>query len=144
MKLKELFLSLEPNDVIKTLLWFVPDEAENIIGYQQALHEIDCTEERGNSCGYRVTARWVGRHESKQLTVELEHDNLDIGYSLLVTDWRDLVGCEVSEGALNIVTKEILAAHVLFEMTFIGFSNEIARKIDGVDSPQREPLEVPL
>jgi len=143
-----------------------PDQEDNLEGYAAALTEmlevtpvlnpmvmyVEIVEELGADGDVDYWGHVYGKNGKTYGEEYAEDDNYpqdgfseeflekEIGYALELTPWEELMGMEVS----TILPPLETVAHVLYELTFFGFTNEKVQKkaeeISGTAEDAREAL----
>lgn len=117
------------------LLRLYPEQKKNINGYKDVFETLRLIRPRYSNEGMVIDIRRVGRGKNAYFAVSgicLEKDTQQ-SYALEYTPWSKWLGYEVSRSVLHKLSKEEIAAHCLWEMTFAGFTQEkIWRKISAL------------
>ena len=118
-------------NVKKSLLTLYPDQKRNITGYRYVFETLRRMRHRKNKEGMTIRIEKVGRGKNQYFDVsgicaEGEHQS----YALEFTSWAKWLGYEVEQATLKKTSGEEIVAHCLWEMTFIGFTqNKIRRRL---------------
>lgn len=148
MKTKELFASIDKEALLKRFIEIYDDQEKNLEGYKHALDEMA-------SLGKE---EYNGREDNRELgeiLVQLsksfldEEPEIDISirvgdtlYAMEFTDWREVLNSEVASDTLTNFSNIDAACHILWEMTFVGFSNEeVIGKMDELNEQLRQLRE---
>lgn len=129
MKLKELILKYEWNQVENTYKKLYPDYERYIVGISKAFNELKkISKKKLIETEFSIVVEFVEKSELSDESFYIVSGN-KIGsediYSLAYTEWQEWLNMEIKETNLN--ESEILS-HILWEMTFLGFSNKLVKK----------------
>jgi hypothetical protein len=118
-------------NVRKSLLTFYPDQKININGYRYIFATLRRMRHKKNKEGMKIRIEKVGRGKHQYFDVsgicaECDHQS----YALEFTSWVKWLGYEVEQVTLKKIPREEIVAHCLWEMTFVGFTqNKIRRRL---------------
>ncbi|MEW6740084.1 MAG: DUF6557 family protein [Nitrospirota bacterium] len=131
--LKDIVQACAFRNVKAALLALYPDQKHNIIGYKNVFETLKQMRPRYNKEGMVIDIKRVGRGKNEYFDVSgicLEKD-VKQSYALEYTSWSKWLGYEVSPKVLKRMLKEEIIAHCLWEMTFMGFTqNKIRRELN--------------
>ncbi|MCL4536202.1 MAG: hypothetical protein M1610_01200 [Nitrospirae bacterium] len=120
-------------DVKSSLLALYPDQKKNINEYKNVFETLKQMRPRYSKEGMVIDIKRVGRGKNAYFDVSgicLEKDAKQ-SYALEYTPWSKWLGYEVSSKVLKRMSKEEIIAHCLWEMTFMGFTqNKIRRELN--------------
>ncbi|MBI5635139.1 MAG: hypothetical protein HZA15_16850 [Nitrospirae bacterium] len=132
---KEIIRACSFIHVKEALLRLYPDQKKNINGYRDVFETLHNMRSRGNREGMAIVIRRVGRGKNAYFSVSgicLEND-IQQSYALEYTPWPEWLGYEVAQSVLKKLSKEEIAAHCLWEMTFAGFTQgKIRRRVNAL------------
>jgi Family of unknown function (DUF6557) len=118
-------------NVKKSLLTLYPDQKRNITGYRYVFETLRRTRYRENKEGMKIRIEKVGRGKNRYFDVSgISAEGDHQSYALEYTSWAKWLGYEVERATLKRMPGEEIVAHCLWEMTFIGFTqNKIRRRL---------------
>ena len=118
-------------NVRKSLLVLYPDQRRNITGYQYVFDTLRHMRYRKNKERMKIRIEKVGRGKNRYFDVSgICAGGNHQSYALEYTSWAKWLGYEVEQATLKKMPKEEIVAHCLWEMTFIGFTqNKIRRRL---------------
>lgn len=140
---RDLIQACSFGNVTKSLLLLYPDQTRNISGYQYVFETLRRMRYRINKEGMKISIAKVGRGKNRYFDVsgicsEGDHQS----YALEFTSWATWLGYEVEQATLKKMPKEEIVAHCLWEMTFIGFTqNKIRRRIAALKKQVKDVKE---
>ncbi len=116
-------------NVKDTLLRLYPDQRKVINGYEYVFKTLKHMRHRYNKEGLVIDIRKVGRGKSGYLSVSgvCTEKGIRQSYALEYTPWSKWLGYEVDKKVLKKMPKEEIIAHCLWEMTFMGFTQDKIR-----------------
>jgi len=115
------------------LLKLYPDQRKAIRGYEYVFKTLKFMKPRYNKDEMVIDIRRVGRGKNAYFDVSgvCEEKGKKQSYAIEYKPWSEWLGCEVDKNVLKKMTKEEIAAHCLWEMTFVGFTQaKIRREIN--------------
>jgi len=128
-------------NVKESLLRLYPDQKKAIDGYKHVFQTLRLMRPRYTKEGLVIDIRRVGRGKNVYFDVSgicLETD-IHQSYALEYTPWSEWLGYEVAQNVLKKMSKEEIVAHCLWEMTFMGFTqNKIRRKLNSLKKRARD------
>lgn len=130
-------------DVEKSILRFYPGQKKNISGYKYVFETLRHMRHRRNKEGMTIRIEKVGRGKNQYVDVSGKCATDDHeSYALEYTSWAKWLGYDVDQTALKKMTKEDIVAHCLWEMTFIGFTQDkIRQKIAALNKQVKDIKE---
>ena len=116
-------------DVKEALLRLYPDQKKIINGYKYVFESLKLMRSRHNKEGMVIDIRKVGRGKNAYFCVSgvCTEKGIQQSYALEYTPWSKWLGYEVDKRVLKRMPKEEIAAHCLWEMTFMGFTQSRIR-----------------
>lgn len=130
---KDVVISCAFKNVKDALLELYPDQKKLIKGYKYVFKTLKLMRPRYSKEGMVIDIKRVGRGKNAYFSVSgvCTRGGIKQPYGIEYTPWSEWLGCEVDRKVLKKMTKEKIAAHCLWEMTFAGFTQErIRRKIN--------------
>ncbi|MEW6586156.1 MAG: DUF6557 family protein [Nitrospirota bacterium] len=128
---KDLIQTCSFGNVKKSLLTNYPDQKRHISGYRYVFETLRRMPLRKNKEGMKIRIEKVGRGKNQYFDVCgicAKGDNQS--YALEYTSWAEWLGYEMEQRILKKMPREEIVAHCLWEMTFIGFTeNQIRRRL---------------
>ena len=111
-------------DVKEALLRLYPDQKNVIRGYKYVFQTLKNMRPGYNKEGMVIDIRKAGRGKGAYYCVSglCTVKGIQQSYALDYTPWSKWLGYEVDKKVLKKLTKEEIAAHCLWEMTFMGFT----------------------
>jgi len=132
MLFKDIVRTCAFRNVKESLLRLYPNQKKAINGYKHVFQTLRLIMPSYNKEGMVIDIRRVGRGKNAYFAVSgicLEKD-IPQSYALEYTPWSAWLGYEVAQNVLKKMSKEEIIAHCLWEMTFMGFTqNQIRRKL---------------
>ena len=118
-------------NVTKSLLVLYPAQKRNITGYRYVFETLRQMRYRKNKEEMAIRIEKVGRGKNQYFDVSgIRAEGDHQSYALEFTSWAKWLGYEVEQATLKKMPKEEIVAHCLWEMTFIGFTqNKIRRRL---------------
>ena len=119
--------------VKEALLRFYPDQKKNIKGYRYVFQTLRLMKPRYNKEGMIIDIRKVGRGRNAYFSVSgvCREKGIKQSFGIEYMPWSKWLGCEVNKQILKKMTKDEIVAHCLWEMTFMGFTqNKIRRELN--------------
>jgi hypothetical protein len=116
-------------NVKESLLRLYPDQKKVINGYKYVFQTLRIMRPRYNKEGMVIDIRKVGRGKNAYFCVSGVCTEKDIqqSYALEYTPWSKWLGYEVDKNVLKKMPKEEIVARCLWEMTFMGFTQNKIR-----------------
>ena len=116
-------------NVKETLLRLYPDQRKVINGYEYVFKTLKHMRHRYNKEGMVIDIRKVGRGKNAYFCVSglCTVKGIRQSYALEYTPWSKWLGYEVDKKVLKKMLKEEIVAHCLWEMTFMGFTQNKIR-----------------
>ncbi|HAK89441.1 MAG: hypothetical protein A2X55_03535 [Nitrospirae bacterium GWB2_47_37] len=130
--LKDIVQACAFRNVKAALLMLYPDQRKNIIGYKNVFETLKRLRPRCDKEGMIIDITKVGRGKNAYFDVSgiLEKD-VRQSYALEFTAWSKWLGYQISPHVLKKMPKEEIIAHCLWEMTFMGITqNKIRREFN--------------
>jgi len=126
---KDIVRSCTFKKVKDALLELYPDQKKVINGYKYVFQTLRLMRDRYNKEGMVIDIRKVGRGENAYFCVSgiCTEKGIQQSYALEYTPWSKWLGYEVDKKVLKKMPKEEIAAHCLWEMTFMGFTQNKIR-----------------
>ncbi len=117
-------------NVKRALLRLYPDQKNVIHGYEYVFKTLKYMRHRNNKEGLVIDIRRVGRGKNAYFAISgvCTEKGIQQPYALEYTPWSKWLGYEVDKKVLKKMPKEEIAAHCLWEMTFMGFTQNRIRK----------------
>lgn len=115
------------------LLELYPGQKKLIEGYKYVFETLKLMRPRYSKKGMVIDIRRVGRGKNAYFDVSGVCAQADIKklYALEYTPWSEWLGCEVDREVLKKMPMDEIAAHCIWEMTFMGFTqNKIRRELN--------------
>ena len=122
-------------NVKESLLRLYPDQRKAINGYKHVFQTLRLMKPRYNKEGMVIDIRRVNRGKNAYFSVSgvCAEKGEQQSYALEFTPWSEWLGCEVDKNVLKKMSEEEIIAHCLWEMTFMGFTqNKIRRKLNSL------------
>lgn len=120
-------------NVKEALLRLYPDQKKNIKGYRYVFQTLRLLKPRYNKEGMIIDIRKVGRGRNAYFSVSgvCREKGIKQSFGIEYMPWSKWLGCEVNKQILKKMTKDEIVAHCLWEMTFMGFTqNKIRRELN--------------
>jgi len=120
-------------NVKEALLRLYPDQKKNIKGYRYVFQTLRLMKPRYNKEGMIIDIRKVGRGRNAYFSVSgvCREKGIKQSFGIEYMPWSKWLGCEVNKQILKKMTKDEIVAHCLWEMTFMGFTqNKIRRELN--------------
>lgn len=130
-------------DVEESILRFYPGQKKNISGYQYVFETLRHMRYRTNKEGMTIRIEKFGRGKNQYVDVSGKCATDDHeSYALEYTSWAKWLGYDVDQTVLKKMTKEDIVAHCLWEMTFIGFTqNKIKSRLAALNKQVKDLRE---
>jgi len=111
------------------LLELYPDQKKLIKGYKYVFNILKLMRPRYSKEGRVIEIEKVGRGKNTYFSVSGTHtqEGMKQSYALEYTSWSKWLGYEVDKKVLKKMPKEEIVAHCLWEMTFMGFTQDKIR-----------------
>lgn len=123
MKFFDLVYSHSWLTVKEKILELYPDQEKNIPGYRLAYGELQAISELIPS-EMIISIRKVESEDGGYEDVYGIVPDDPMGYALDFIDWREVLGMEISEEITEKYVWTDILAHIMYEITFYGYSNE--------------------
>lgn len=133
--LKDIVRACIFKNVKNALLMLYPDQRRNINGYKNVFETLIHMRPECNKEGMVIDIKRVGRGKNAYFSVSgiCLKNNIQQSYALEYTPWSKWLGYEVAKNVLKKMAKEEIIAQCLWEMTFMGFTqNKIRRKLNSL------------
>jgi hypothetical protein len=120
-------------NVKEALLRLYPDQKKNIKGYRYVFQTLRLMKPRYNKEGMIIDIRKVGRGRNAYFSVSgvCREKGIKQSFGIEYMPWSKWLGCEINKQILKKMTKDEIVAHCLWEMTFMGFTqNKIRRELN--------------
>jgi hypothetical protein len=140
---KDIVQACSFGNVKKSLLTLYPDQKRIITGYQYVFETLRHMRHKKNKEGMTIRIEKVGRGKNQHFDVSgIRAEDDHQSYALEFTSWAKWLGYEVDQATLKKMPKEEIVAHCLWEMTFIGFTqNKIRRKLAAIEKRVKDVEE---
>jgi hypothetical protein len=128
-------------NVKEALLRLYPDQKKNIKGYRYVFQTLRLMKPRYNKEGMIIDIRKVGRGRNTYFSVSgvCREKGIKQSFGIEYMPWSKWLGCEVNKQILKKMTKDEIVAHCLWEMTFMGFTqNKIRREFNALKRQVRD------
>jgi len=129
MLFKDILKECVFKNVKDALLRLYPDQKKVINGYKYVFQTLRLMRDRYNKEGMVINIRKVGRGKNSYFCVSgaCILNGIRQSYALEYTPWSKWLGYEVDKKVLIKMPKEEIVAHCLWEMTFMGFTQNKIR-----------------
>jgi len=130
---KDIVKACNFRNVKEALLRLYPDQKKNIKGYKYVFQTLRLMKPRYNKEGMIIDIRKVGRSRNAYFSVSgvCREKGIKQSFGIEYMPWSKWLGCEVDKQILKKMTKDEIVAHCLWEMTFMGFTqNKIRRELN--------------
>jgi len=117
-------------DVEESLLRLYPDQKKAINKYKYVFQTLRFLRPRYNNKGMIIDIRKVGRGKNAYFSVSgvyAQRSRKQL-YAIEFTPWSEWLGLEIGNQILKKIPKKEIIAHCLWEMTFMGFTQDKIRK----------------
>jgi len=133
MIVKDAFKACFPTTIIEKLIEQFPEEVSNLIGYKEAMDEIYAIEPVESDFELEIKY-FLSDDDSGELYLNTRcvKEGEPIGYSIMGMIWGEVLGVQVPKYLLDEFSNKMIAAHCLFEMTFLGYSNKAVQQEIGL------------
>lgn len=127
---KDIVRSCAFKKVKDALLKHYPDQKKNIKGYKYVFETLRLMRPRDSKEEMIIDIRRVGRGRNAYFDVSgmCKENGKEQSYGIEYTPWSKWLGYEINKKVLKKMTKEEIAAHCLWEMTFAGFTQDKIRR----------------
>ena len=119
------------------LLQLYPDEKKNILAYEQIFNELKLMESVAGNISIVLSNENDDFDESEYVDVSGRENNpnenpneLTNSLAIEFTPWNEWLGMDIDKDTLHKFTELEIIAHCLYEMTFMGFEEEIQAEMD--------------
>jgi hypothetical protein len=112
------------------LLRLYPDQKKLIKGYKYVFKTLKLMRPIYSKEGMIIDIERVGRGKNAYFSVSgvCTQGGMKQSYAIEYMPWSEWLGCEVDRKVLRKMTREEIAAHCLWEMTFAGFTQDRIRR----------------
>lgn len=126
MILKDIVNEVDSVDVMVALSKSYKDQEKNITGYKRVLEELKGLEPTSVLEGWYVIIQYIEPTEdiNGYYSVSGVNPDEDMLYAMEYEPWGNWLALKVYDNAFDDMTKAEFMAHVLWEMTWAGFSQE--------------------
>ena len=131
-------------DVEESLLRLYPDQKKAINKYKHVFQTLRFLRPRYNNKGMFLDISKVGRGKKAYFSVSgvCTEKGIKQSYAIEYMPWSEWLGCEVDKQVFKKMPKEEIAAHCLWEMTFMGFTQDkIRKKLNALKKQSRDIKE---
>jgi hypothetical protein len=144
--LNDIVMTVDTKKTLESLIRFYPDQKDKIDKYNSVLKLLEDIEPAENKNGVYIiiqdmfdTCQWCIKSKEKGIDIcssctedknmytnicGWKDDNSNRHYSLELTPWDEWLGMYIKEDILQKLNREDILAHILWEMTFMGFTQE--------------------
>jgi len=130
--------------VIEALTRLYPDQKKLLKGYKHVFETLTSMRPRYNKEGMVIDITKVGRGKNAYFSVDgvcMEKEGRQ-SYAIEYMAWSKWLGMEVAQKVLQNIPKEDIAAHCIWEMTFMGFTQDrIRRQLNALKKRVRDVKE---
>lgn len=126
---KDIVRSCSFKKVKDALLELYPDQRKSIKGYKYVFNILKLMRPGYSKEGLVIEIEKVGRGKNAYFSVSgiCVQEETKQSYALEYMPWSEWLGCKVGKQVINKMTKEEITAHCLWEMTFMGFTQDKIR-----------------
>lgn len=150
--------------LLKECQWMMDDVMDFMIGhyyadaskadkklYRKGYKKIwlDLLKMRSQKDNFSINITFVKDEDDEWYDVHGVEDGSNEKWAIEMSDWRKWLGAPIHQAALDSLTDREILAHILWEMTFHGFSNEqvalkrkelsdLVKRVDSGQEPMRE------
>ena len=130
-------------NIKKSLLTLYPDQKRNITGYRYVFETLRRMRYRKNKEGMTIRIQKASRGKDRYFDVSgISAEGDHQSFALEFVSWGKWLGYEVDQATLKKMPKEEIVAHCLWEMTFIGFTqNKIRRRLAAMEKQVKDVKE---
>lgn len=114
-------------DIGSRILELYPDEEKNLSGYDAALLELIKTETIENE-GWTLHIRMIEDSDETYADVYMHSSWDSVPYAVDFHPWSKILGTEIAAETFENFSKLDVLCHILWEITFYGYSSEDAAK----------------
>lgn len=149
MTLKQLIQNTSWPEISSLFLEIYPDAEENIKGYEKVFEKLRLIEPEQIDMSIVITTEndvYDGEEyiEVCGLYNNPKNDEEHYSQGIEITPWRQWLGMDISKESLASFTPQEVIVHCIYEMTFVGFSEEdIQKKMDSIEQSKKDFLELP-
>lgn len=142
MKLKTLLETHSWSAISSKVLEIYPDANHNLGFYEEMFEKLRVMESDEIDISIVISTGIDDDHEYIDVSgVNISPKNKEEEYpqGLELTPWKKWLGMEVDQQSLNDYSKVEIVAHCLYEMTYMGFSeDDIPKTLDKIDRKRKE------
>ena len=131
-------------DIEESLLQLYPDQKKNIKGYKYVFQTLRLMRLRYSKERMVIDISKLGRGRKAYFSVSgvYAQKSRQQSYAIEFTPWSEWLGLEVGNQVLNKIPKDEIIAHCLWEMTFMGFTQDkIRKKLNALKKQSRDIKE---
>ncbi len=131
-------------DIKESMLRLYPDQQNAINKYKHVFQTLRFLRPRYNNKGMFIDIRKVGRGKNAYFSVSgvYAQKSRQQSYAIEFTPWSEWLGLEVGNQVLKKIPKNEIIAHCLWEMTFMGFTQDkIRKKLNALKKQSRDIKE---
>ncbi len=131
-------------NVKEALLRLYPNQKKNIKGYKYVFQTLRLMRPRYSKEGMVIDISKVGRGRKAYFSVSgvYAQKSRQQSYAIEFTPWSEWLGLEVGNQVLKKIPKNEIIAHCLWEMTFMGFTQDkIRKKLNALKKQSRDIKE---
>ncbi|MFA5154727.1 MAG: DUF6557 family protein [Clostridia bacterium] len=123
MTLKELISEFKTKDILKRLIKLYPDQKKSVIGYINVLKELSKLKPKSDKMQILIEKEY-DKYDKKSYLHVCAIDSKKQTYAIEFEPWNTWLGMEINPQSYKICSELDIICHCLYEMTFVGFSNE--------------------
>ena len=131
-------------NVKEALLRLYPNQKKNIKGYKYVFQTLRLMSLRYSKERMVIDVSRLGRGRKAYFSVSgvCTEKGIKQSYAIEYMPWSEWLGCEVDKQVFKKMPKEEIAAHCLWEMTFMGFTQDkIRKKLNALKKQSRDIKE---
>lgn len=125
MKVYELISKYDVDTIVNAVIDEYPDQLRNYFGYDFAVRQLQVMEVIDSE--HTVVIEHVDPHyedDEPYENVSTRLPNDDTRWAMDFTPWSEVLGMNIDPDIFNRYTEQAVIGHILYEMTFNGYSNE--------------------
>jgi hypothetical protein len=141
MLFKDIVKACNFKSVKEALLRLYPDQKKNIKGYKYVFQTLRFMRPRYNKDVMVIDIRKVGRGKNAYFSVSgvCIEKGIKQSYGIEYMPWSEWLVCEVDKQIFKKMLNDEIVAHCLWEMTFMGFTqNKIRRELNVLKRRSRD------
>ncbi|MEO5787753.1 MAG: DUF6557 family protein [Gelidibacter sp.] len=142
MTLKQILQTNTWSTILPVFLKTYPEAEENIKGYQTVFEKLVIMSPEENDMSIVITKEKDGEDEYIDVSgVHKNPKNEEGTYSQAIefTPWREWLGMDINKETSNDFSGLEIIVHCLYEMTFVGFTEEVIQeKINRIEKSRKE------